>query len=246
MDLKELHICHTARHPWETSRLKALQSILTPETFEGIKVLDVGCGDGFICGSLFGHLSRKEITCVDINLSDEMLAGLGANTQGIRYQREMPADGGYDLVLLLDLLEHIASDKDFLADLVDNYLSKNGKVMITVPAFQSLYGHHDIFLKHYRRYNLNGLSALASSCGLAVISSGYLFFSLLLPKFILARVLNIKKVSHGIGNWNGGRWITTIIEKLLDFDNRLLTAAGRYGIKIPGLTGWMLCEKRGW
>ena len=134
MDLKELHTCHTVRHPWETSRLKALQSILTPETFEGIKVLDVGCGDGFICGSLFGHLSRKEITAVDINLTDEMLGGLGTNTQGIRCQREMPADGDYDLVLLLDLLEHIASDKEFLADLADNYLSENGKVMIITNA----------------------------------------------------------------------------------------------------------------
>ena len=246
MDLKELHIGHTARHPWETSRLKALQSILTPETFEGIKVLDLGSGDGFICGNLFDHLRRKEITAVDIHLSDEMLARLGTNSQGIRFQREMPADGSYDLVLLLDLLEHIASDKEFLADLVDNYLAENGKVMITVPAFQSIYGHHDLFLKHYRRYNLTGLSALASSCGLTVISSGYLFFSLLLPKYLLSRVLNIKKVSHGVGSWNGGRWITTVIGKLLDLDNRLLIAVGRWGIKIPGLTGWMLCKKRGW
>ncbi|SRR6266702_779224 len=245
MDLKETNKIHTNRHPWETARLKALQSILGAELFEGINVLDVGCGDGFIARNLFGHLLSKDITAVDINLSDEWILELDKLTQGVRYQREIPLDGEYDLIMLLDVIEHIESDKTFLANLVNRHIAGKGKVMITVPAFQSIYGRHDAFLGHYRRYNQKELINLTTSCGLHVISSGYLFFTLLLPKLVLYKLIDIGKSSDGVGNWHRGKCVTNIIEKILNFDNRLLISASRLGIRIPGLTGWVLCEKPG-
>jgi len=245
MDLKETNNIHATRHPWETARLKALKNILEPQLFEGITALDVGCGDGYISRNLFDHLRSKDITAVDINLSDEWMRELGTLTQGIRYQREMPLEGKYDLVMLLDVIEHVESDNAFLADIVDRYVAGNGKVMITVPAFQSIYGRHDAALGHYRRYNQKELTGLATSCGLRVISSGYLFFSLLLPKLVLYKLLNIGKASDGAGNWKRGNVVTSVIEKILNFDNRLLISASRLRIRIPGLTGWALCEKRG-
>lgn len=245
MDLRETDNIHTTRHPWETARLKALQRILAPELFEGITVLDVGCGDGFISRGVFDPLRRKEITCVDINLSEEWILGLTNLSQGVRYQKEMPHEGRYDLIMLLDVIEHIESEKDFLVDIVDRYSVTKGKVMITVPAFQAIFGRHDVFLGHYRRYNLKELRELSAACGLDVLSSGYLFSSLLLPKLVLYKLLSIGKDSEGAGNWNRGKGITKFIENILNFDNNLLISASRLGIKIPGLTGWVLCEKRG-
>lgn len=245
MDLKEVHKINTTRHPWESARLKAIQRILTPEIFEGTNVLDIGCGDGYISRGLFGHLQKKDVTAVDINLSDEWILELTGLDQGIRYQREMPLEGKYDLVMLLDVLEHIESDKDFLAGIVDSRLADKGKIMITVPAFQSIYGRHDTFLGHYRRYNLNQLVSLASSCGLKVISSGYLFCTLLIPKLVIYKLVNTGQESEGAGNWNRGKVVTGIIEKILNMDNSLMISASRLGIRIPGLTGWALCEKRG-
>lgn len=245
MDLKETHDIHTKRHPWETARLKALQHILGPILFEGINVLDVGCGDGYISRSIFDHLRSKNITAVDIHLTDEWILELAKLTQGITYRREMPLEGGHDLVLLFDVLEHIECDKDFLSNIVDRYIAGKGKVMITVPAFQSMYGRHDAFLGHYRRYNLKELKNLTTSCGLTVLSSGYLFFSLLLPKLILYKLLNSGNSPEGVGNWNRGKGVTSAIEKILNIDNNLLISASRLGIAIPGLTGWVLCEKPG-
>jgi len=245
MDLKETNIIHSRRHPWESARLKAIQRILTPEIFEGINALDIGCGDGYISRGLFGDLQKKDVTAVDINLSDEWILELAGLAQGISYQREMPLEGKYDLVMLLDVLEHIESDKDFLAGIVDSRLADKGKIMITVPAFQSIYGRHDTFLGHYRRYNLNQLVSLASSCGLKVISSGYLFFTLLIPKLVIYKLINTGQESEGAGNWSRGKVITGIIEKILNMDNSLLISASRLGIRIPGLTGWVLCEKQG-
>ena len=245
MDLKETQKINTNRHPWETARLKALQNILSHEIAEGIKVLDIGCGDGFISRNLFGNLRKKNVTAVDIHLSDEWIIKLSKFAQDHIYQREMPLTGGYDLVLLLDVIEHIEADKEFLANTVNKYVAGKGKVLISVPAFQSIYGRHDVFLGHYRRYNLKSLEEMTTACGLKIISKGYLFSTLLLPKLLLYKLLSIGKDSDGVGSWNRGKLITSIIEKILIIDNSLLILVSRLGIRIPGLTGWVLCEKRG-
>jgi hypothetical protein len=244
MDLKELYNLQAKRHPWETARLKAIQRILSCHLFEGIKVLDVGCGDGFMSRSLFHHLQSKRVTAVDMYFSDERMLEISDLSCGIKYQKEMPVAGVYDLILLLDVIEHVEHDQSFLTHLVGKYIPKKGKVMITVPAFQSIYSRHDAFLGHYRRYHLKQLEEMITACRLDVISSGYLFFSLLLPKLVLYKLVKTGKGIEGVGNWNRGEGVTNFIERILNIDNSLLISAGRLGIKIPGLTGWVLCEKR--
>jgi SAM-dependent methyltransferase len=245
MDLKELDSIQVKRHPWETSRLKAIQRILRPHLFEGIKVLDVGCGDGYISRNLFYRLKSKGITAVDINFSDERMLEINDLSCGIKYQREMPVEGVYDLILLLDVIEHVEHDQSFLTHLVGKYSPPQGKIMISVPAFQSIYGRHDVFLGHYRRYHLKELEEMITACGLNVISSGFLFFSLLFPKLVLYKLLKTGKGAEGVGNWSSGEGVTKLIERVLNIDNSLLISAGSLGIKIPGLTGWVVCEKRG-
>lgn len=245
MDLKEADKGNSKRHPWETARLRALQNILSPTLFEGMKILDIGCGDGFVATHLFSGIQKREITAVDTNLSDEWISQLSHAHSGITFQREMPGQGSFDTILLLDVLEHVEDDRSLLGDIVSRYLAKEGTVMITVPAFQSIFSGHDVFLGHYRRYSLDQLVLLAEACGLKVRSSGYLFASLLLPKFVLYKLLGSRDCSDGVGQWRRGRWLTLLVERALDLDNFVLSAAGRLGIKIPGLTGWVLCEKRG-
>ena len=243
MDLKETNNINAIRHPWETARLKALHQILDPQLFEGIRILDVGCGDGVISKGLSCHLYNKKITAVDIHLSDELILELNKQTCGTKYQKEMPGDEAFDLVLLLDVIEHIELDLGFLANIVGRNIITKGKILITAPAFQSIYGRHDVFLEHYRRYNLKELTELTTASGLNVISSGYLFSSLLIPKFVLYKLIDIGKASNGVGSWCRGKGITNIIETFLNIDNMILISASRLGIKIPGLTGWVLCEK---
>jgi hypothetical protein len=157
--------------------------------------------------------------------------------------REFPDKEKFDLVLLLDVLEHVQDDSDFLSDIVRRYISK-GKVLLTVPAFQAIYGNHDVNLGHYRRYNLQELESLAISGGTKVILSGYLFASLLLPKYVLCKLFNVRKISEGVGQWTGGKYLTYMLETLLNIDNCILIFLSRIGIKLPGLTGWVLCEKQ--
>ncbi len=189
MDLKEFDKTKANRHPWETARLRALSTILRPHLFNGVKILDVGCGDGFISRGLFSHLQIKEITAVDVHLSDKQLLEFNNSSNQMAYMRELPDSGTFDLVLLLDVLEHVKDDAIFFSDIVRRHMSKGDKILLTVPAFQSIYGYHDVNLGHYRRYNLNELESLAISGGIKILSSGYLFASLLLPNTFSASSL---------------------------------------------------------
>ena len=244
MDIKELFDIKARRHPWETARLKAIQRVLRPVMREGINVLDIGCGDGFISHGLAQHLHIKKITAVDINLTDELLSELNSFTDYIKYSRNMPLHTDFDLILLLDVIEHVESDTIFLKELVSNYLCGTGIIMLTAPAFSFLYGRHDVALGHYRRYSLDDLISVANASGLDVVSSGYFFTSLILPKLLMYKLTKVGDEVKGVGRWDKNRCITAIMVMLFNIENSLLFLFSRMGIKIPGLTGWALCKKK--
>ena len=58
----------------------------------------------------------------------------------------------YDLILVADVIEHIKKPKNLLKDL-KKFLTKDGRILITVPAYQFLFSKKDEVLGHYRRYN---------------------------------------------------------------------------------------------
>lgn len=247
MDLRELNERNKRRHPWETSRVTALKSILKETLKEGLKVLDVGCGDGFVARELFRGTGVRDITGVDINLTEAQVNEFSGLGDGIRYLNALPPEKErYSLILLLDVIEHTPDDLAFLSDLVGKRLSPGGRVMITAPAFNSLMSSHDRFLGHRRRYSLGGIKALAAGAGLEVVSSGYLFTTLLPLRLLSSAAEKIlKKRTHaeGVGGWSRSGVLTRLVETVLRADNGISLWLNRLGVVIPGLTGWALCEK---
>jgi SAM-dependent methyltransferase len=241
MDLVEFRKFAGVRHPWEIARLEAVKKVLSPVIFPGMTVLDVGCGDGFVARGLFSGGDVAELTAVDINLSDQRIEELERLSGGVRFLKEPPHGWQFDLLLLMDVIEHVEDDHALLSSHVERQLVPEGKVLITVPSFQLLFGRHDVQLGHYRRYTLKELEALASRSGLAILSSGYLFSSLLLPKLVYNKVCS--NCPLGVGNWRLGRGLSSLAAWVLRSENALLLAAARHGLKIPGLSAWALCEK---
>ena len=66
------------------------------------------------------------------------------------------------MILAADVIEHIKNDKQIVKSL-NKILKKNGLIVVTVPAYQFLFSKKDQALKHFRRYNLNGLKKLFNS-----------------------------------------------------------------------------------
>ena len=171
------------RHPWECSRLFAIKSIIKKHTkFD--HVLDFGCGDAFLVKALMKANIAHNFTAIDSAFYPEILLNLSQETHGkIQFYNDLPQQltPKSDLALLLDVLEHCENDKNVLQSLLnDNILREDATILITVPAFQSLYSQHDLLLGHHRRYNIQTLKALCQSVQLNIVESGYFFFSLLL------------------------------------------------------------------
>jgi hypothetical protein len=71
---------------------------------------------------------------------------------------------------------------------INRLLTPDGRIMLTVPAFQRLWSENDVQLGHFRRYTLGQLSALLEEAGFRVTYATY-FFSLVWAPMWLARVL---------------------------------------------------------
>lgn len=246
MDLSERTDKGTRRHPWESSRARAIEQIVQGLGLEAPRVLDVGSGDGYLLHRLHEALRFRHAVGVDIHLTAELAAEL--SRAGVEFVRELqdPAFRA-ELILLLDVLEHVAEPAGLLQELARERLAEGGRFVITVPAFQPLYSDHDRALKHHRRYSRSELVELVRGAGLEIIQSGYLFSSLLLPR--AATVLR-ERVSprngagtHGVGAWQGGALLTQLLHHVLVLDNRLCLATREWGLRLPGITVWLTCKK---
>jgi SAM-dependent methyltransferase len=103
-------------------------------------------------------------------------------------QRLPLASKAFDLVVALDLLEHVPSDGAAASEF-RRVLRDGGRLITTVPAYQALWSSHDVALMHHRRYLARHLRSLLVSSRLSPIRLGY-SMTLLLPLVWVVRLLD--------------------------------------------------------
>lgn len=135
-------------------------------------LLDVGAGSG-VTGSFLTR-SRPDATYAFDEPIDSLRALLRA-----RYGEQADLHGAerlphVDVVTLLDVLEHIDRDRDFLTELVDR-LEPATTIIVTVPASQRLWSQWDVALGHVRRYDLDTLTNLLGAVPVDLVETGHLF-----------------------------------------------------------------------
>ncbi|PKH22138.1 methyltransferase [Pseudomonas sp. 43NM1] len=171
MDLKETDILGSSidQHWYYASKAAATKRLLGDLPIR--KILDVGAGSGFFTHHLLTHTAANEAWCVDISYD----ADSDANTAGkpVHYRRGIESVDA-DLVLLMDVLEHVDDDVGLLKAYVDKVPS-GSRFLMTVPAFQFLWSGHDDFLEHKRRYTLAQFETVARDAGLTVKQGAYYF-----------------------------------------------------------------------
>jgi trans-aconitate methyltransferase len=248
LDLSEIRHADGERHPWEIARVRALTAIVRRHQTRVCSILDVGCGDGFLGESLQAALNAQLLVGVDVNLP-EIACGVHPTPTRVveRYRSDTAVgDRRFDLILALDVIEHVADDRALLADVVARRTRPGSLVLVTVPAFQSLFSDHDHALRHFRRYRVAQLGRVLRSAGLQILEDGYLFASLLAPRAVavLRERIGRHRPDHGIGSWHGPPWLTQLAAATLTLDAQALLAARHLGIRLPGLTAWALCAVR--
>jgi len=171
MDLKEEDILgpEIARHWYYRSKAAALGRMV--DGLAPSRLLDVGAGSGFFSRHLLAEGDAESALCVDVGYAcdrDESVAG-----KPVRYRRDCgPTD--CDLVLMMDVLEHVEDD----IGLVRHYAAKvpsGAHFLATVPAFRCLWSGHDVFLEHRRRYRLGEIEATMRKAGLDLVRGAYYF-----------------------------------------------------------------------
>ena len=246
MDLRELNtVGQHSRHPWELSRAQFFESLMNKWVSNSDhRALDIGSGDTWLATRLLNRLSfGSELYCVDKSFTPEILGKLKPDSR-MRVSIEVPR-GKYDLALFLDVVEHVENDQKFLGGLLENHISRDGILIISVPAFQSLFTSHDKWLGHYRRYSPSQGRALVKAMRLTILADGGLFHGLLYARAIakLVEKLRGEKPPKGIGQWDKSAGVTSMITSGLNADWMLSESLQQFGFKMPGLSWWCVCRK---
>jgi SAM-dependent methyltransferase len=182
VDLKESGLLGESQddHWYYVAKLGALMTCLDrpPD-----RVLDVGAGSGFFAQKLLERTSARSAVCVDTGYTSDRIGHVG--TKPIAFRRSAAADDA-DLVLLMDVIEHVDDDVGLLAEYAA--AARPGtQFVVSVPAFPWLWSAHDEFLDHRRRYTLNSLDGAVSAAGLRPTASFY-FFASIFPAVAIHRL----------------------------------------------------------
>jgi SAM-dependent methyltransferase len=120
-------------------------------------------------------------------------AGLDVRAGALPADRVVPRRWP-DVVLLLDVIEHLDDDAAALRAARD-MPAPGGTLMVTVPAYPSLWSAHDVVLGHRRRDRASGLRAVVQTAGFTVTHLSYLN-ALLLPGAALVRAWKTWRGQH--------------------------------------------------
>jgi SAM-dependent methyltransferase len=179
------------RHWWFRGRRRILGDLLArlePPLPPTARVLDVGCGTG-ANGPV---LATRGALAIGIDASPVPL-GLG-RSQGSHTARlrgdaaRLPfEDDSFDLVVALDVLEHLDDDLAAAREL-RRVLRPGGAAVVFVPALPILWGLQDEVSHHRRRYRRPQLESVVSGAGLQIQRSTF-FNSFLFPPILATRML---------------------------------------------------------
>jgi len=243
MDLIEIPSDTFERHPWEISRFNFFKDLLLKflNINEIKKILDVGAGDTWFSTQLLGYISSDaKIVCWD--------KGYETLPPKVDFKLDFtkePPQEKFQLIFLLDVLEHVEDDENFFK-IVLKCLEKEGYLLLSVPAWNSIMSNHDKALNHYRRYNPSEIHHLIEKEGLKIILSGGLFHSLLPLRFfilLLEKIGFIQPLKEHRLEWKNKKSLKKNILKMLYLDNTISLLAALKCKNIPGLSWWALCQK---
>lgn len=175
-------------HWWYAARRRVLSAFIAREIRPpaGARILEIGCATGHNVPMLrrFGTVDAVEMDGLSRATASKRL-GIEVGNASLPELVGVP-DHHYDLIALLDVIEHVGDDRAALAAIARR-LRPGGRILLTVPAHQWMWSGHDVLNHHHRRYSRKALVALVRDCDLKLDRIGY-FNSILFPLAVAARM----------------------------------------------------------
>jgi 2-polyprenyl-3-methyl-5-hydroxy-6-metoxy-1,4-benzoquinol methylase len=184
----------TADHFWMQWRHQVLLQQLKRANRPIRTALEIGCGHGVVRQLVERDFDIPVDGC-DLNQHALQLAKNGRGRLLVYniFDRNPEMLEAYDLVLLMDVIEHLEDDLLFLKAALA-HLKPKGLVAINVPALMGFYGKYDEVAGHKRRYDIAQIESLFRQTGVKRLSIRYWGFSLL--PILFARKVVLRFVSR--------------------------------------------------
>jgi len=168
-------------HWWFRVRRNIILALLEKyKILKTAKIFDFGCGSGYTVGYLqkLGYYAEA----IEFGRS----RGVG-NLEVAQNNQIEALEGGFDLIMALDVVEHIEDDLGVISNL-ERALKPGGSLIITVPAHMWLWGVQDDVAHHFRRYTMKSVVHLFDKFpSLAMVKKSY-FNTFLFPMIAVARL----------------------------------------------------------
>jgi len=190
-DILYNHLHRTEPHHWfYAGRRKIIfdqiRSLVPQSAFP--RVLDLGCGTGY--DTLY-FSQNGYINIMGLDISAEALKfcqkrGITNLICGDGIILPFP-DNLFDMIMALDLLEHIQDDLAALKEQI-RVLKPGGVVIIFVPAYKFLRSFQDEVYHNIRRYEIDELQRKVRQAGLTVTKLTYIN-TFLFPLVLIGRMI---------------------------------------------------------
>ncbi len=233
-------------HWWFRGRRAVLLTALQRTNSDARAVLDCGCGAGGNLDILKAHFPNSAIHGIDIErgplnvYQGELSSAYQADAARLPFK-----DEAFGAVSALDAIEHVEDDAQALSEL-HRVCQPGGTLLLSVPAFEFLWGNVDDAGHHYRRYTRIQLAERVREAGFDISLVRY-FNSLLFPPIaairLLARTLpkrssaDADSVSTDFDIVKDGP-LNELLARVFSFEARLL------GVKIPFGVSILLIGKK--
>lgn len=187
-------------HWWDKVKRKIVLDLMKKHNGSGSrpKILDLGCGTGAMAkdalsvGDYYGvDVSEKAVNfCKDRGIKNVKQG----DALHIPY-----ADNEFDVVLVLDAIEHVEDDLGALAE-IRRVLKAGGIAVITAPAFMFLWGPTDEYFHHFRRYRLSELKSKMIQKDFHIAKASYFNIFLFLPIVLVRMIIKFLHLPTSLEN----------------------------------------------
>ena len=210
---------HARTHWWYQGRRSLVRDTLRRFTIPDGHVLDVGCGTGDNMEMLAEVVGRP---VVGTDLSAHALRHAARGRTEIALAEHLPvATATCGLVASMDVVEHLDDDLVGLRE-YRRVLVPRGLLLLTVPAYQWLWGEHDVRAAHRRRYRVGGLVSVVEAADFEVVHTTYYNSFLVPPAAALRRTplrRFVSETDEEVGNTSP--FVSKVMTRLSNVERRL-------------------------
>jgi SAM-dependent methyltransferase len=216
-----------AKHWWFHAKRDIVLSAISPTGT--IEIIDFGCGTGAMLESLkrFGNVTGIDFCQKALDFCRKRI---DARLLQVNLTEKLPLDPIFDIGVALDVLEHIDDDATALKN-IHRVMKPGGKVIITVPAFMSLWSDHDKNCNHKRRYRKKELETLIRNSGLSIEYISYFNFWLFPPIAVMRFLSKLFRIrtNSALENNLPSNWMNKLFYRIFSSERFFV----RNQIKLP-------------